>query len=30
MVVGIGLDIVETARVKRALEGHGDRFEARV
>ena len=30
MVVGIGLDIVETARVERALEGHGDRFETRV
>jgi holo-[acyl-carrier protein] synthase len=26
MVIGIGLDLVETARVGRALERHGDRF----
>jgi holo-[acyl-carrier protein] synthase len=26
MVIGIGLDLVETARVLRALERHGDRF----
>ena len=26
MVIGIGLDLVETARVERALERHGERF----
>jgi holo-[acyl-carrier protein] synthase len=26
MVIGIGLDLVETARVLRALERHGERF----
>jgi holo-[acyl-carrier protein] synthase len=26
MVIGIGLDLVETARVGRALERHGERF----
>jgi len=26
MVIGIGLDLVETARVERALERHGGRF----
>jgi holo-[acyl-carrier protein] synthase len=26
MVIGIGLDLVETERVSRALERHGDRF----
>jgi holo-[acyl-carrier protein] synthase len=26
MVIGIGLDLVETARVRRALERHGERF----
>ena len=26
MVIGIGLDLVETARVARALERHGERF----
>jgi len=30
MIVGIGLDIVETARLGRALSRHGRRFEARV
>ncbi len=30
MIVGIGLDVMETARLDRALSGHGDRFEKRV
>ncbi|MGH7607216.1 MAG: holo-ACP synthase [Gemmatimonadales bacterium] len=30
MVLGVGLDIVETARVARALAIHGHRFEERV
>jgi holo-[acyl-carrier protein] synthase len=30
MVLGIGLDIIETARIARALSAHGERFEARV
>jgi holo-[acyl-carrier protein] synthase len=30
MIVGIGLDVLETERMARALERHGERFEARV
>ncbi|MGH7529187.1 MAG: holo-ACP synthase [Gemmatimonadales bacterium] len=30
MVLGVGLDIVETARIARALAVHGRRFEERV
>ena len=30
MVVGIGIDVVETARLTRALTAHGSRFEERV
>jgi len=30
MIVGIGLDIIETERLGRALSRHGGRFEARV
>ena len=30
MVLGIGVDIVEVARVQKALEKHGDRIENRV
>jgi holo-[acyl-carrier protein] synthase len=30
MIVGIGLDIVETARLEQALSRHGERFESRV
>ena len=30
MISGIGVDIVETARVERLLERHGDRFVSRV
>ena len=30
MIVGIGLDVVETARVARALAKYGKRFEDRV
>ena len=30
MIVGIGLDIVETARLRRLLSEEGDRFEQRV
>jgi holo-[acyl-carrier protein] synthase len=30
MVIGIGLDVVETARVERALERFGDRFVAKL
>lgn len=29
-IVGIGTDIVEIERVRRALENHGDRFAARI
>ena len=30
MVIGIGLDLVETARVERALARHGERFVAKL
>ncbi len=30
MIVGVGLDVLETERMARALERHGERFEARV
>lgn len=30
MVLGIGIDLVETARIARALGSHGDRFARRV
>ena len=30
MVVGIGIDVVETARLTRALSAHGERFEEQV
>jgi holo-[acyl-carrier protein] synthase len=30
MILGLGLDIIETARLERALSRHGGRFEARV
>lgn len=30
MVLGIGIDLVETARIARALASHGDRFALRV
>ncbi|UCF18895.1 MAG: holo-ACP synthase [Gemmatimonadota bacterium] len=30
MIVGIGLDVLESARMSRALERHGERFAARV
>ena len=30
MIIGVGLDVVETARVARALAAHGRRFEERV
>ena len=30
MIVGLGIDLVETARLARILEEHGGRFEARV
>lgn len=29
-IVGVGVDLVETARLDRALSAHGDRFERRV
>ncbi len=30
MIVGIGLDVLESARMSRALERHGERFAVRV
>ncbi len=30
MILGVGLDVVETKRVARALEAHGRRFEQRI
>jgi len=30
MIVGTGVDIVETSRIQRALERHGDRFARRL
>lgn len=30
MILGVGLDVVETQRVARALDAHGRRFEGRV
>jgi holo-[acyl-carrier protein] synthase len=30
MILGLGLDIIETARLERALSRHGSRFEERV
>ena len=30
MICGVGIDLIETARLARALEAHGDRFERRV
>jgi holo-[acyl-carrier protein] synthase len=30
MIVGIGVDIAETARIAQALERHGDRFSRRI
>lgn len=30
MILGVGLDVVETQRIARALAAHGGRFEARV
>jgi holo-[acyl-carrier protein] synthase len=30
MVLGIGIDLVETARISRAIAAHGERFEKRV
>jgi len=30
MVLGIGIDVIETARMERALARHGGTFEARV
>lgn len=30
MIVGLGIDVVETERIKVALERHGSRFEAKV
>lgn len=30
MIVGVGIDLVETARMARAVEEHGERLEARI
>ena len=30
MVVGIGVDLVETARIEDSIEQHGDRFTRRL
>ena len=30
MIVGVGVDMVETSRIERALERHGERFLARI
>ena len=30
MIIGVGIDVVETSRIARALARYGDRFEARV
>ena len=30
MIVGLGIDVIEVARLAEALERHGDRFEQRV
>jgi holo-[acyl-carrier protein] synthase len=30
MILGIGIDLVETARISRAIAAHGERFEKRV
>jgi len=30
MILGIGIDLVETARVSRAVAAHGERFERRI
>jgi holo-[acyl-carrier protein] synthase len=30
MILGIGIDLVETERIQRAIERHGDRFTGRI
>ncbi|MCP3977936.1 MAG: holo-ACP synthase [bacterium] len=30
MILGLGIDLLETARMQRAIERHGERFESRV